>query len=151
MSSQFDPALFLDATTTEVYQKRPPLPPGDYQGVIEDIKSQSGQQKKDPSKDWYAFNIQLGVDPGKARDVVSQDKVILFHFVGLDVTPTGALDWSPGRNRQLGRYREALNMNVAGQPFNPRSMIGRLVTVKVGQEIYEGEQKDTVDTVAKVA
>jgi hypothetical protein len=148
MSSAFDPALFLDATTTEAYTKRPPLPPGDYQGVIEDIKSQSGQQKKDPTKDWYAFNIQLGVN---SRGAIEQEKVILFHFVGLDVTPSGALDWSPGRNRQLGRYREALGMNVAGTPFNPRNMIGRMVTVKVGQEIYEGEQRDTVDTVAKVA
>jgi hypothetical protein len=149
--SVFDPNLFLSGTTTEAYQRRPPLPSGDYIAVIEDIKAQSGQQKKDPSKEWYAFNVQLGVDPGRAREVVGQDKVILFHFVGLDVTPTGSLDWSPGRNRQLGRYREALGMNVAGQPFNPQAMLGRTVTVKVGQEEYEGEIRDTVDTVAKVA
>jgi hypothetical protein len=153
--STFDPNTFLDAAITEPFTKRPLLPPGDYVGTIGEIKPpQSGQGKKDPTKTWYALNVPIEIEtnqrPG-VREMIGQEKVVVFDFVGLDINDsTGSLDTSPGRNRQLAKYREALGMND-GSPFRPASMQGRSVLVKVGQRDYQGEQREEVQGVAKVA
>lgn len=152
--STFDPETFLDATTTEAGTRRPPLPPGDYIATIGELKAQGGQQKQDPSKSWFALNTPLEVDltaHSAARAIVGQDKVVLFDFVMIDVTAGGGLDWSPGRNRRLTAYREATNLNRSGESFNPRMLQGRQVLAKVGQEVYNGELRDVVQMVAKVA
>lgn len=152
--SGFDPNTFLDSTASSAFTKRPPLPIGDYIAVIGEMKGQSGQQKKDPSKTWNALNVPLEVDlsanPQAAEAVGGQTKVILFDFVGLDFTPTGQLDGAPGRNVKLRRYREALGQNVDGQPWSPRMMQGQPIRVKVKHEMYEGDIRETVDSVNKV-
>lgn len=135
--SNFDPTVFLDAVTTESFTKRNLAPIGDYIATIGEMKVQSGQQKKDTSKSWTALNIPLEVDltaNPAARAVVGQDKIVVFDFVGLDLTESGSLDQSPGRNSRLRAYREALGMNEAGQPFSPRMMQGRMVKIKVAHE-----------------
>lgn len=152
--STFDPNTFLDSAITEPFTKRPLLPPGDYVGVIGEIKPpQTGQQKKDPTKTWYAINVPIEIDttqkPG-VREMVGQEKVVVFDFVGLDINNHGALDSSPGRNRQLARYREALGMND-GSPFLPRSMQGRTVLVKITRGDYNGEPREEIGGIAKVA
>jgi hypothetical protein len=151
----FNPDTFLDAQTKEAFTKRPPLPPGDYVGSIGALGNpRSGQQKKDPSKTWYALNVPIEIDTNQKpglREQIGQDKVVLYDFVGLDLTDTGALDFAKGRNQQLRKYREALRMNTPGEPFAPRMMEGRTILVKVSQEPYQDEIRDTVAAVAPVS
>jgi hypothetical protein len=151
--SEFDPNVFLDGVITEPFTRRPPLPPGDYVGVIGEIRFQSGQQRKDPSKTWHALNIPIEIDTNQSpgvRELVGQDKVILYDFVGLDLTESGMLDTAKGRNRQLGRYREALDMNARGVSFSPRAMQGRTILAKVKTGEFQGEIRDEIESVAKV-
>lgn len=153
--SEFDPDVFLDAATKEAGTKRPLLPNGDYVATVKELKYQTGQQKKDPTKTWHAFNTQLEVDLSSypmAMQVVGQPKVVLFDFVGFDVRPDGkSLDWSPGKNRRLTAYREATGLNVPGEAFSPRQLIGRMVLVKVGRDMYNGEEQESVDGIAQAA
>lgn len=151
--SQFDTNVFLDAVTTEAGSRRPPLPVGDYIATVGEPKFMQGPQKKDPTKNYQALNVPLEVDVTQnpaARQLVGQDKVVLFHFVGLDFNEGGMLDWGPGRNRNLLAYREALDLNTPGQPFSPRMIQGKTVRVKVNHETYEGEIRERVGGVAKV-
>lgn len=151
--SNFDPDAFLNSVTTEAGTRRPPLPPGDYVATIGDIRPSAGQQRKDPSKSWHALNIPLTVDLTSrpdARALVGQDSVVLFHFVGVDVTEDGKLDWRAGRNGRLTAYRDALGMNEKGVAFAPPMMTGRQIRVKVKHDTWEGELRDAVDGVARI-
>lgn len=152
----FDPEEFMSATLSEPLSDRPLLPAGDYIGVIGEVKPQSGKQRKDPSKDWHAFNVPIEIDTNQKpglREMVGQDKVILFDFLGLDVISgkdgKPALDSDQGRNRQLKRYLDALGLNQEG--FNGRMLQGRMISVRVGRDEYEGRQRESVEAVGKAA
>ena len=133
--STFDPNAFLDATTTEAAVKRPPLPV---------------QGKKDPSKTYTFMDVKFKIEiPPHLVSKGYPEVVQLTGGVGVDVIGS-ALDWSPGKNRQLARYREALDMNKPGVAFSPRSMIGRQLKVRIKHEPYEGEIYDRIDSVSKL-
>lgn len=153
MTSQFDPSLFLDATTTEANTRRNPIPAGtDVTATIGDLKPREWKKKDDPSKGGIALDVPLEIDLTAYPDlkaVVGADKVTLTDSIMLDLTEAGAIDNSPGKNSKLRRYREALGMNVPGQPFSPRAMTGRLIKVKIKHRTYEGELYDEVDSIAK--
>jgi hypothetical protein len=152
--SNFDPSQFLDSTTTEALTKRPPLPVGDYVGTITDIQIRPWESKKPDAKvkSGYAADLKIDVDVTAYPDalaVVGVPKVTLTPGIMLDCNDSGAIDWSAGKNGSLRRYREALNMNVAGQAFSLRQMAGRMIRVKIKHRLYEGESYDEVDSVAK--
>lgn len=156
--SNFDPSLYLDATTTQAATRRPPVPVGDYDAVISDLKVTPWVKKDDPTKSGMMLALTLNIDltpyPA-ALEVVNKDAEVpmtsikLFENVFLDTTNTG-LDFSPGKNSRLRRYREALNMNQPGQAFSMRQMDGRMVKVKVKHEIYNGDTQERIDSVAAV-
>lgn len=153
--SAFDPQGFLDSATTEAFTKRPPLPVGDYISVIGEIQIKTGEIKKGErsGQPYTALNVPLEVDLSGYPDavqVVGQPKVTLFHMVMLDTKPGGGLDNGPGKNNNLRRYREALDMNKPGEAFSPRMMQGRPIRVKVKHDIYEGELQERVDSISKV-
>ncbi len=156
MSSAFDPASFLSATTTEAAKARPPLPAGrDFLATIGEPKGRQVQGKKDATKQYifidFPMEIDLSVDPA-LRDAIGQDKVILTYGTSLDVTDGGAIDWAPGRNTGLRLMRNALNMNNPGDPFNIQAMQGRTIRVTISHEEYpegSGEFRDRIKSVAK--
>lgn len=150
--SQFNPSSFLDATITEANTRLPPLPPGDYLGVIENLE-QAAWASKDGSKAGTKFNVQLLIDPASNPAAASggfPPSLRVPDSIMLDTTPSGALDTSQGKNGRLRQYREALGMNVPGQSFAPRMMIGRQLRVKISHREYQGEMFNNVDGVAKV-
>lgn len=151
--SNFDPEIFLDSTTTEVQVKRPPIPAGsEVVGTIKNLKMRNWQGSKDPTKSGIALDLQLEIDLTAYPDIytkVGADKVTLRDSLMLDQKEDGSIDYGPGKNSKLRRYREALGLNVLGQPFSFRMMEGRQVTVKVKHREYEGELYDDVDAIAK--
>lgn len=150
-SSQFDPSLFLDATTTEANTRLPPLPPGDYLATVENLEP-AAWASKDGTKAGMKFNVQLSVDPASGPAAQAggfPDRLRVPDSIMLDTTPSGSLDNSQGKNGRLRVYREALGMNVPGQPFAPRMMIGRQLRVKISHREYQGEMFNQVDSVAK--
>jgi|SRR5208337_2464973 len=151
--SAFEVDTFLDSTTTDAGSRRPPIPAGiNLIGEITDIKGRVNQGKKDPSKTYTALDVQIKcqvtpelVADGQPETVVYTDGILL------DLTPDGrGLDWAPGKNTKLTKYRMALDMNTPGQAFSPRQMIGRMLRIQVAHEAYQGEIYDRVGSVAKV-
>lgn len=158
--SAFDPNAFLDAQTTEVNEKRPPLDtenPADdnglYTAVIGEITTASGIIGKGDRKGqpWVSMVIplkleipqQLQQEKGFAPNLTITDRVFL------DLTPTGQIDNGPGKNRQQKNYREATDLNKPGEPFAWRMLTGRIVKVKVGHEMYNGEPQERIAAVLK--
>jgi hypothetical protein len=153
MTSSFDPSVFLDAQTTEALVRRPPLPAGqDFQATISKLSMREWQGKEDPTQSGIALDLTLEIDLNSYPDVkkvVGADKVSIVDGFILNTNEGGMIDWSVGKNSKLRRYREALDMNTAGQPFSIRMMEGRTVRAKIKHEPYQGEIFDKIDSVAK--
>ena len=151
--SQFDPATFLDATTTEASTRRNPIPAGlDLAGVLGEVKARTWQGTKDPSKSGVVMDVPVEIDLNAYPDVMKQvgvPKVTITDGIMLDLTEAGTIDFSPGKNGKLRRYREALGMNKAGEVFSFRMMQGRQIKVKISHRTYEGDVFDQIDSVAK--
>lgn len=150
--SHFDPESFLDATTTEASTRRNPIPAGaDVVATIGAPKSRSWTSR-DQTKSGIAVDVPLTIDLTAYPDLRAQvgvDRVLVQDSIMLDLTEKGDIDYGPGKNSKLRRYREALGMNVPGQPFSIRAFEGRQIKVKIKHRLYEGEAYDEVDSVAK--
>lgn len=155
--SVFDPTSFLDAQTTQESKKRPPLPAGrEFVGIIGELKPRQWQSDKGGThKEGIAFDVPVTIDltayPDLGEKYKDTPQIVLMDSIMLDTTEGGAIDYSPGKNGKLRRYRESTNLNVAGQPFAPRMLTGRQVKVKISHRTYEGELYDQIDSVAKAA
>lgn len=152
--STFDTSSFLDFTTTEESVKRPPLPAGDYTGVIGDITVSDWVSRDDPTKAGKKFEVALTVDvPGDIAAEVGllEPTLKMKDSVMLDLTESGSLDYGVGKNAKLRKYREATGNNVAGKPFNPRMLIGNVVTVKVNHREYPVGSGELFENVLGVA
>jgi hypothetical protein len=150
--SLFDPQAYLDSQISEPTVKRPPLPAGDYTAIIADVKSRTWQGKTDPTKSGIAFDIPLTVDiPADIQQQLGITATTLnfTDSIMLDLTESGTIDNGVGKNRRLRTYREATNMNKAGDVFSPRKMIGQVVTVKIKHDLWEGEIVEKIAGVAK--
>lgn len=157
MTSAFDPNVFLDAQTTEVNEKRPPLPAenpaaddGLYLAVIGEIKTASGQIEKGEraGQPWVSMLVPLRIQvPSEVQALGINPELTLTDRVFLDLTPQGTLDNSKGKNRAQRAYREACDMNKLGETFAWRMLQGRTVKVKLSHELYEGNIQERVSGV----
>ena len=126
---------------------------GDYTAVIKELVPATWSAK-DGSKSGMKFNVKLSVEiPLAVREQLNleTDTLTLSDSIMLDVTDGAGLDWGQGKNAGLRRYREALGMNVAGQPFSPARMVGQPLKVKVGQDVYNNELVERVQGVAALS
>lgn len=159
--SLFDANTFLDASIEDALTKRPLLPAGqDYIGIIgQDLKARPWQKKDDPSVKGIAVDLTIEVDVNSLtpaqRDAVKgyDGKLVFRDGIMIDMTPTGAIDTAVGKNSRLRQYREALNLNNPGQPFNFRQIIGQPIRFKmrhkVDPDFNGGEPQEQVGAVAK--
>lgn len=146
MTSAFDPAVFLDATTTEVNEKRPPIPTenpedpnGLYTALIGEIKTDSGTIGKgdNAGKPWVSMIIPLRIQvPASVQGLGLPPELTLTDRAFLDLTPQGGLDNSKGKNRRQKDYRDATGMNNPGEAFAWRMLQGKVVKVRVTHEMY---------------
>lgn len=152
----FDVNSFLQAAASDAFTKRPPLPVGDYIAVIGEFNDKSFKiyPKKDGSGDVKVLNIRLDIDISSNAEAVAvmkgETKVVVFDGVMLELTPGGALDSSPGKNRRLRDYRDALGQNIPGQSWGPIQMTGQVVKVKIDHRDYNGEPQEEVKAVTAV-
>jgi len=152
--SNFDPSSFVDITITEEFTRRPPLPVGDYTAIIGDITCVPWQGKADPAKSGlkYVVPLTIEVPPNVQSDLgLSIPTIKLTDGIMLDLTEAGTLDTSPGKNGALRRYRDALKMNKAGEPFSPRKMVGQPITVRIIHEVWNEQIQERVAGVAEVS
>jgi hypothetical protein len=154
-ASSFDPAIFLDATTTDAFTRRPPLPANsEFVGLIGEPKTRQTKGTKEDNKDeiytWLDLPVTIDLTAHPAvQSQLNMDQVTLTYGTRLDITSSGSLDGSTGKNTGLRQLRDALGLNVAGQPFNIRMMQGRPLRVRISHRTYQGDIFDQVASVAK--
>jgi hypothetical protein len=71
----------------------------------------------------------------------------------LDLNSGGMIDYSPGKNGGLRRYRDATDLNKPGVPFKARDLVGRMVKLKIGHREYpegSGDLFEEIKGVSKV-
>ena len=147
--SQFDPNVFLDATTTEVNEKRPPLPTenpedpnGLYIAVIGEIKTATGTIGKGErvGQPWLQMVVplRLQLPPSVQGLGFATPEFTLTDRPMIDLTPQGSIDNAKGKNRAQYNYREATGTNKPGEAWSWRMLQGKTVKVKVAHEDYQG-------------
>lgn len=152
-NSSFDLGTFLDASTTEALTRRPPIPAGkELLGTIGEPKPRQAQGKQDPTKVYTFLDLpiefDLSQDPA-VHQLLGVDKVILTYGFPIDLSPSGGIDVTAGKNGRLRQLREALGLNVPGQPFSPRMLQGRMAKFRISHREYDNEMFDQVDSIVK--
>lgn len=152
--SAFNPDLFLEATVTEASVKRPPLPIGDYVGIIGDVTAREWTGKTDPTKSGGALDVPVTIEVPAEVQAQMGVEVSTLRFkdsIMLDLLDNGSLDTSIGKNNHLRKYREALDMNKPGEPFSPKKMSGQVALFKIGHELYNDEIVERIKGVTRRA
>lgn len=137
----FDPNTFLNMTVEESNDtKIIPCPAGEYLAIAEkvDIKPWAS---RDGSSSGLKLEVLWDIDDSNVKALLGRDTVKVVQQQMLDLTDTGQLDMSKGKNVGLGRIREALGLNVPGQPFSFGMIAGRPAKVivshrAVGEDLY---------------
>lgn len=145
----FDPSTFLNQTFDEALDtKMVPCPVGEYLGLSEkaEIKPWAA---RDGSSSGLKLVIMWDIQDENVKAITNRDPTRVKQDQMLDLTETGELDFSKGKNVGLGRIREALGLNTPGEPFSIAMVQGRLAKVKVthrpsGEDLY-----DEVKAIAK--
>ncbi len=148
----FDPSLFLDSQVTESNSTSTiPVPVGEYLAVVEKVDARQWTKKDDPTVSGIALDIVYSISDQNVLDLLGRDKVTVKQGIILDMTDAASIDFGKGKNVSLGRLREAVDLNVPGQPFAFSMLIGRMAKVNVVHEMYQGEPKAKVQGVAKAS
>lgn len=139
----FDPDTFLNTTFTEESStRREPIPVGEYQASIEEVKPDVTQSGKALLRVTWKL-VNTGDE--------SLDDRLVSQTVWLDLTPGGALDMSRGSNIGLGRLRDAVGQNTAGRPWQPSMLIGSVATVQISHRADKENPEIVYDDIKRVA
>lgn len=132
MSASFDPNQFLDMQITESNDTvLRPVPVGEYTAVCTSCEVRPWQGKADPTQSGLALDMKWEIDDAGLKEELGRQPTVK-QGIMLDMTADGTgLDMGKGRNVGLGRLREALGLNVSGQPFSFSMIAGRAAKVKI--------------------
>lgn len=127
----FDPSTFLNQTFDEALDTKViPCPVGEYLGLAEKVEVKPWAAR-DGSSSGLKLEIMWNIEDDNVRQLLGRDKILVKQDQMLDLTDTGQLDLGKGKNVGLGRIREALGLNTAGEPFSFAMIQGRMAKVKV--------------------
>lgn len=148
----FSPDQFLDMQVTEANDtKIVPVPVGEYNAVVSEVKVASWQKKDDPSVAGLKLQITWELDSPEVKALLQRDKVTVRQDQMLDLTESGGLDMGKGRNVGLGRLREATGLNTPGQPFSFTMLTGRMAKVSIKHRVDGDTIYSEVKGVAKIS
>lgn len=138
----FNPDLFLETQIDAPLSTAPVLlPVGTFISQITGVKARETPGTKDPSKKFRFLDIEHTVDcsqivddgTGRSiKDITNRDQMKVQDSILLDLTESGTLDFRDGMNFRLGRIREALGQNVAGQVWGPKMLLGQVLKIEIG-------------------
>lgn len=162
MLQSFNPEQFLDSVVDQPFERRTPLPvenpdrpDGLYVGMIKEIKARTWQAKDPDAKNKAGIAWDITVDvqiPVSFQESLKLPPTLgMVDGVMVDTNDAGFIDFTPGKNRRLRMWREALDMNKPGDTFSGRKMLGQPVLVKVRHEDYQGDIMDRLDRPVKFA
>lgn len=125
--------------------KRTPVPVGEWKSRIDDVELETFPGRKDPSKVYLRCNVtHVIIDEAPEIKALKREKVVMVQQFLVDLTDSGSIDFSEERNITLGRLRAATGMNTPGAEWSFPAFKGKVVKVKVGHEMFEGEPQARV-------
>lgn len=136
----FNPEAFMQATIDQANDTKViPCPEGEFHAQAIDVKVSSGTIGKGErtGEPWASLNVTWEIADPNVAAITLRDKTRVRQGVMLDLTSDGNLDMAKGRNIGLGKLRDAVGLNVPGQPFSPTMIIGRAARVAVKHRIDE--------------
>lgn len=124
--SAFDPDLFMNTTTTDANDTNfAPVPVGEYQASIKEVKAATAGDKP-------VLNVTWAIDSDEVREETGLASPTVRQTIWLDLTEQGGLDNGKGKNVGLGKLREALGQNTPGKPWSPGLLVGQVAMVQIG-------------------
>lgn len=146
----FDPQAFLDSSITESNDtKIVPVPVGDYTAIVDKIVPRTWTSK-DGTQSGVALDILWIIEDQDVKTFLGRDTVTCKQGLMLDLTPTGQLDMSKGRNVGLGRLREAVNLNKPNEAFSFAMLPGQMAKVSVTHRQNPQDPEEVFAEVRKV-
>lgn len=147
----FDVSQFLDMQVNETNDTTIiPVPAREMLGSVNKVTCRQWTKKDDPSVGGLVLDILWNVEDQEVLRELDREKATVKQGIMLDLTPTGGLDCSKGRNVQLGKLREALDLNIPGQPFSFNMLPGRMAKISVKHRIDGEDIFAEVKAVAKI-
>lgn len=107
------------------------------------VKGKDGEERHVLDVTWTILDEAVKTLTGLAAPSVRQT-------IWLDITKEGNLDFSKGKNVQLGKLREALNQNRAGKAWKPSDMMGQVAKLITKQRIDKDDPELVYSDVKKV-
>lgn len=153
MSEQtFDPQAFLDQTEKgAIDTSYEPIPEADYQAQIgmeaNDLNVRTGTGANGT---WMALDLNWYIDDPALEEELGRKPLRVRQSVFLDLTESGSLDMSKGKNRQLGILREAVGQNQEGKAWSPRQLQGAVARITVGHRQNKEDPSIIYDEVRRV-
>ena len=139
---ELNPEMLLDAATKVAFDtKVAPCPEGVYTMLISKLDIRTGTNKNGEA--YCMLNVMLEVEDQVVREQLGRDKVFVQHAAMLDIindpaTGLPKLDDAKGKNIDLGRIREACDLNEPKKEFNMNMLLNRLVkgsvTIRTNEE-----------------
>lgn len=158
--SPFDPNSFMAQTVDgELDTQVQLVPEGEYPAMIESIEAEKdfrhgivGEGKKTAGATWANFSPRFVLQAPEVAAELGREKVVVAHEgIFLDLDSTGNLDFSKGKNVNLGQLRDAVGQNKPG-PWSFSNLSGAgPVMVKVSHLDGKNGKFARVTRVAKVS
>ena len=128
-TSTFDAENFLDSSIDGQSETRyTPIPDGEYVAMIDDTPLKLREINSSPVVD-----VTYIIDDPDLAEKMSLDRLSVRQTLFLDIGADGTLAFGANQNVRLGKLREALGQNKAGQKWNFRMIQGAgPVKIKVG-------------------
>lgn len=146
--SVFNPEAFLQQTITDSMETRfTPIPEGEYLASIDDLKMRLIEKTGSVILDitWAILDDNLKATLGLEKPSVRQS-------VFLDLDSNGRLAVGQNKNITLGRVRDAVNQNNAGQAWGVNMLKGAgPAKLKVTQRTDQNDTSKIYNDVAMVA
>lgn len=129
--SDFNAEAFMNTEIEGVLETEfTPIPEGEYQAVIKEIKPDST-----PKGSPYMEVIWI-IDSQEVRDLIGMDEPTSRQTIWLDINEQGGLEFGKNKNVNLGKLREALGQND-GSPWGPGMLIGQVATVNIKHRLSD--------------
>lgn len=126
----FSPEEILSTQTEAGSTEFIVVPDGEWPAVVKDIKVREAGE--------YTFlDINWTIDSEEVSNATGRDSNTVRQSMFLDISESGGLDMSKGKNVDLNRTRDALGQNTGG--WSPSMLIGQAARVRTEQRLYEGK------------
>ena len=127
------------------------VPEGEYVSMIGDFDSSAFKTINYTGKDGgqvtrQVLEIPFVIDDATLKAQLGREQIVHRESFWLDFDANGRLDTGPDKNVNLGKLRECLGQNVAGQPWSPsmlRNMGPVRIVIKTRADKRDPEKKYT--------